>query len=33
MTGSVMKNVFPTESATYRFNLEGLGSVEVRVTA
>ena len=32
MTGSVMKTVFPTESAIYRFNLEGLGSVEVRVT-
>lgn len=31
MTGSVMKTVFPTESATYRFALEGLGAVEVHV--
>ena len=31
MTGSVMKTIFPAESATYRFDLEGLGSVEVRV--
>ena len=31
MTGSVMKTVFPTENATYRFALEGLGAVEVRV--
>ena len=32
MTGSVMKTVFPTEAATYRFDLEGLGFVEVHVT-
>ncbi len=32
MTGSVMKTVFPTESAIYRFELEGLGAVDVRVT-
>ena len=31
MTGSVLKTVFPAESATYRFDLEGLGAVEVRV--
>jgi len=31
MTGSVMKTVFPTEDAGYRFDLEGLGSVEVQV--
>jgi 2-keto-4-pentenoate hydratase len=31
MTGSVMKTVFPTEDAAYRFDLEGLGSVEVHV--
>ena len=31
MTGSVMKTVFPTDAAAYRFTLEGLGSVEVRV--
>jgi 2-keto-4-pentenoate hydratase len=31
MTGSVMKTVFPTEDANYRFDLEGLGSVEVQV--
>jgi 2-keto-4-pentenoate hydratase len=31
MTGSVMKTVFPTEDASYRFDLEGLGSVEVHV--
>ncbi len=31
MTGSVMKTVFPTEDASYRFDLEGLGSVEVQV--
>jgi 2-keto-4-pentenoate hydratase len=31
MTGSVLKTVFPSESATYRFELEGLGAVEVRV--
>jgi 2-keto-4-pentenoate hydratase len=31
MTGSVMKTVFPTEDASYRFDLDGLGSVEVHV--
>jgi 2-keto-4-pentenoate hydratase len=31
MTGSVMKTVFPTEDASYRFELLGLGAVEVRV--
>jgi 2-keto-4-pentenoate hydratase len=31
MTGSVMKTVFPTEDADYRFELGGLGAVEVRV--
>jgi len=31
MTGSVMKTVFPTENASYRFELEGLGTVEVHV--
>jgi hypothetical protein len=29
MTGSVIKTVFPTEAADYRFDLGGLGSVEV----
>jgi 2-keto-4-pentenoate hydratase len=32
MTGSVMKTVFPVEDATYRFDLEEIGSVEVQVT-
>jgi 2-keto-4-pentenoate hydratase len=32
MTGSVMKTVFPTEAAQFRFDLPGLGSVEVKVT-
>jgi 2-keto-4-pentenoate hydratase len=32
MTGSVMKTVFPMENATYRFDLEEIGFVEVRVT-
>jgi 2-keto-4-pentenoate hydratase len=32
MTGSVMKTVFPIEGATYRFDFEGIGSVEVHVT-
>jgi 2-keto-4-pentenoate hydratase len=32
MTGSVMKTVFPSDSATYRFNVEGLGTAEVHVT-
>jgi len=31
MTGSVMKTIFPTEAASYRFELEGVGAVEVRV--
>jgi 2-keto-4-pentenoate hydratase len=31
MTGSVMKTVFPSEPASYRFELEGVGAVEVRV--
>ena len=31
MTGSVMKTVFPLEDATYRFDLQPIGSVEVRV--
>jgi 2-keto-4-pentenoate hydratase len=33
MTGSVMKTVFPSESASYRFAIEGLGAVEVHVAA
>jgi 2-keto-4-pentenoate hydratase len=32
MTGSVIKTVFPTEAAAYRFALDGLGFVEVHVT-
>jgi 2-keto-4-pentenoate hydratase len=32
MTGSVMKTIFPVEDATYRFDLEEIGSVEVQVT-
>jgi len=31
MTGSVMKTVFPTAATNYRFDLVGLGAVEVRV--
>jgi 2-keto-4-pentenoate hydratase len=31
MTGSVMKTVFPEEAASYRFDLEGIGSVAVEV--
>jgi 2-keto-4-pentenoate hydratase len=31
MTGSVMKTVFPEADATYRFELEEIGFVEVRV--
>jgi 2-keto-4-pentenoate hydratase len=31
MTGSVMKTVFPTEDANYRFDLEPIGFVEVQV--
>jgi 2-keto-4-pentenoate hydratase len=33
MTGSVMKTVFPSEDANYRFDLEGIGFVEVQVRA
>jgi 2-keto-4-pentenoate hydratase len=32
MTGSVMKTVFPEGNANYRFDLEGIGFVEVQVT-
>jgi 2-keto-4-pentenoate hydratase len=32
MTGSVMKTVFPVEDASYRFDLEEIGAVEVQVT-
>jgi len=31
MTGSVMKTMFPTAAANYRFDLAGLGTVEVNV--
>jgi 2-keto-4-pentenoate hydratase len=31
MTGSVMKTVFPTEDAAYRFDLESIGTVEVQL--
>jgi len=31
MTGSMMKTVFPTEPASYRFEIGGLGVVEVKV--
>jgi 2-keto-4-pentenoate hydratase len=31
MTGSMMKTVFPPDSGSYRFDIEGLGAVEVRV--
>jgi 2-keto-4-pentenoate hydratase len=31
MTGSCMKTVFPTAPAEFRFELEGVGAVEVRV--
>ncbi|MES2194755.1 MAG: fumarylacetoacetate hydrolase family protein [Pseudomonadota bacterium] len=31
MTGAVMKTVFPEADARYRFELEGIGSVEVQV--
>jgi 2-keto-4-pentenoate hydratase len=33
MTGSVMKTVFPSEDANYRFDLERIGFVEVQVRA
>jgi 2-keto-4-pentenoate hydratase len=32
MTGSVMKTIFPEHEAHYRFDLEGLGFVEVQVS-
>jgi 2-keto-4-pentenoate hydratase len=31
MTGSVMKTVFPEDAASYRFELAGIGAVEVQV--
>ncbi len=31
MTGSMIKTVFPTEPASYRFEIGGLGAVEVKV--
>ena len=31
MTGSVMKTVFPTEDANYRFDLAPIGAVEVQI--
>lgn len=31
MTGAVMKTVFPESDASYRFDLEGIGAVEVHV--
>jgi 2-keto-4-pentenoate hydratase len=33
MTGSMMKTVFPAEDAHYRFEIEGLGFVEVQVSS
>jgi 2-keto-4-pentenoate hydratase len=33
MTGSVMKTIFPEHDAHYRFELEGLGLVEVQVSS
>ena len=33
LTGSVMKTIFPQEAASYRFDLEGVGAVTVRVEA
>ncbi len=33
MTGSLVTTRFPTESETYRFELEGIGAVEFDVTA
>jgi 2-keto-4-pentenoate hydratase len=32
MTGSVMKTIFPEAAASYRFELEGIGAVDVQVT-
>jgi hypothetical protein len=31
MTGAVMKTVFPESDASYRFDLAGIGAVEVLV--
>lgn len=31
MTGSVMKTVFPDADASYRFDLDGIGAVEVQI--
>jgi 2-keto-4-pentenoate hydratase len=31
MTGSVMKTIFPTDNANYRFDLEQIGAVELQV--
>lgn len=33
MTGSMMKTVFPSERASYRFDIEKIGAVEVHVAA
>lgn len=33
MTGSLVTTRFPTESETYRFELEGIGAVELNVAA
>jgi 2-keto-4-pentenoate hydratase len=33
MTGSLVTTRFPTETETYRFELEGIGAVELNVTA
>jgi 2-keto-4-pentenoate hydratase len=33
MTGSVMKTIFPEQDAHYRFEIEGLGAVEVNVSS
>ena len=33
MTGSVIPTRFPTEACSYRFDLSGVGSVELTVTA
>lgn len=33
MTGSLVKTLFPTKSERYRFELEGIGSVELNVQA
>lgn len=32
MTGSIVKTVFPEQAAAYRFDLDGVGFVEVQVT-